>query len=308
MEAAEDRGRRFEEFHKLRKELELDPLRAALLPQLRALASGDEEKAEVERLARRPASLKAAVRGAFAYPLKGGGAALLLCGAVLAALCRALFLEPVLGVARHAMQFNVGTVVALVGGVAALIYFAAYFLDILTSTVTGSDELPEWPDVRRGGLAVDASRILNGVLVAYLPLWIGLGISVAKALSGVEPFAWIGGWGVFAATAAVALAAGSLYLPMAWLANGVSGNPLACLNPFFIVGSAWKVRGDYLLCTAACLGAAGVAALLEFGLRSLLPSRWLGVASIFVEFYGAALLLRILGLFYRLHRPRLGWD
>lgn len=306
-EAAAEPERRTEAFRRLRKALELDPLRRGLLPLLRTLASDDAERADVERLAARPATFRAAVPGAFAYPLRGGGAVLLLLGAAAAAVARALFVDPLLDVSASLFRFNVGTVVALLGLGAAVVYVAAWYLDIVTATVNGSDELPDWPDVQRGGFAVDAAKVTNAFLAAYLPLWAGLATALASVFTGRDPFAWIGGWRVFAALASASLVLGTLALPMGLLVNAATGQPLACFNPFFVARSAWRIRGDYLTAVGAGLGAAAAVALLEFVARGLLPSRGVGVAATALEFYGAAVLMRLAGLLHRTHRARLGF-
>lgn len=253
-EAAADPERRYEAFRRLRKALALDPLRRGLLPLLRTLASDDAERADVERLAARPATFRAAVPGAFAYPLRGGGAVLLLLGAAAAAVARALFVDPLLDVSASVFRFNVGTLAALFGLGAAIVSVAAWYLDIVTATVNGSDDLPDWRDVQRGGFAVDAAKVTNAFLAAYLPLWAGSATALASA----------------------SLVLGTLALPMGLLVNAATGQPLACFNPFFVARSAWRIRGDYLTAVGAGLGAAAAVALLEFVARGLLPSRGVG--------------------------------
>jgi hypothetical protein len=303
---AESLGRRAEAFLYYRRAIEADPARTFVVPYLRRVACSPEEKAEVEKLSARPASYRASLQDVFAYPLRGNGAGILAVGAVFFALILEFVGNPIGDLTSNVLNFNIMTVLAAVAFFCAVAYFGAFFVDVLRDSATGSDDLPEWPDPSRGGFFLDSSRITSGFLVAYLPLWIGFAVSLVKALSHAPPFDWIGGRAAFGWLAGAALLLGSLYLPMAVLANAIV-SPLACLNPFFVARATVAAPRDYLVCAGACLAVVGATAGLRVFLAPLLPGLVAGPATTLILFYGLAVTFRTLGLFYRANRGRLGW-
>jgi hypothetical protein len=304
--AAEDLGRRPEAFLHYRKALELDPSKSALVPRLQALAATDEERKAAESLAARPSTFAEAFKGAFAYPLRGGGAALLAIGAVIFSVARGLLGNPIAAVSVNIFNFGPMTVGMTLALFLVWAYVATYFVHVLQHTISGSDDLPEWPDAQGAAVFEDASKVTGALLVAYLPVWVGLAVSVVRVFTHHPPFGWIGGPVVFVAGVAVFGLAGSLYFPMAVLANAVLG-PMACFNPVLVARSAAAAPRDYLRCIGACVAVGAGALALEAVVAAGVPAFAAGAAATWVEFYGLAVLMRLLGLFHRVNRARLEW-
>lgn len=298
----EELDRRAEAYLYYRRAIEADPSRTFVVGYLRRLASTPEEKSEVEKLAARPADYRASLRDLFRYPLRGNGAGILVVGAACFAVVLEVFGNPLAGAASNPMMGVIGAV-ALITIIA---YFGAFFVDVLRDSATGSDDLPEWPDPSRGGFVADSSRVTTALLASYMPLWVGLAVSVGEAFSNAPPFGWIGGPGRFGALAGAALLLGSVYLPMAVLAN-VLVSPLACLNPLFVVRSMAAAPRDYLLCVGACVAVVAVTTALAWFVSPLLPGLVVGAATCLILFYGLAVTFRSMGLFYRVHTHALGW-
>jgi hypothetical protein len=315
-QAAEAAGRRLESYAAYFRATDLDPAKSFLIPRLRTLAPGPQEKGQVEKLAQRPTSFKASFGPAFAYPLRGRGLALLGLGALLVWGLRLLS-----GFGPYALF-----PAALAGA-----FLAMFYVDVLTGSAQGDPDLPEWADVLRLQSAVtDVLKLLVPILVSFFPIVLVLILSAAGIIDlspeadlpaaarnldadedepqpvpvpsfggGLLPVLLVGGvlWGLV----------GMLYLPAGVLCNVMFGNPFACVNVPFVLGSLKRAGRDYALCVAAyygvSLGAAGLEALMRlpglFRLGGLFP--------VFVEIYGGAVLMRVLGIFYVTNRAKLNW-
>jgi hypothetical protein len=161
---AEDTGRKAEAYLYFQKANRLDPEKRFLVARMRKLASTPEQQKEVEALARRPASFGKALDDVFAYPVRGSGIGILIVGAVF-----------FFGL-RVVAQFNIFPMISavLLGMVGA--YLAMFYVDVLNFTVTGSDDLPTWPDpARYREFLLDWSKIGVAYLVSFLPVILILG-------------------------------------------------------------------------------------------------------------------------------------
>jgi hypothetical protein len=318
-QAAEACGRRLEAFAAYFRAADLDPTQAFLIPKLRMLAPSPQEKDQVEKLAKRPASFKAAFASAFSYPLRGRGLAMILIGAAAVWILRIISQYSLYSAAPAAL---------------AAAFLSMFYVDILAASSTGDPDLPDWPDPTRfQTCASEIARLWVPVLVSFLPIVAGAVFVVAGFLEAPfedsvvpEPprveqpdeddpapppvpmpadppastgllFAGAVGWALI----------GLLYLPAGILCNVVFGNAFACLNVPFVIASLKGVRRDYALCVAAFYGVALLSGAIETALSVTGLFRLGGLAPSFLQIYGSAVLMRLLGLFYSVHRARLNW-
>ena len=136
------------------------------------------------------------ISDAFSYPLRGSGRIILVIGSLLS-----LFL-------------GLGTFAPLLGFVAfmlGMLYLLAYFCDIITTTVGGSEDPPDWPEISDlfSDILAPALRVLGALLVSFIPML------AVRALTGDSPAALPAVW--------AAMALGAFYFPMAVLNTLISG-------------------------------------------------------------------------------------
>jgi hypothetical protein len=188
---------------------------------------------------------------------------------------------------------------------AALGYVFAYVQNIIHSTASGDDRLPDLPAME--GLFSNFFRLAGTVLMSFGPA-----LAVAYfAIAQENP------------TAGIALIPtivfGCLYFPMAFLAVAIKDNVMAS-NPLVVVPSILRVPLEYIVAAILVAGVFGVRWLgdavsgemggkalrtesmsemfLLFGMRML----WA-----FFSVYLLTVTMRILGLLYLTKRERLGW-
>jgi hypothetical protein len=100
---------------------------------------------------------------------------------------------------------------------------------------------------------------------------------------------------------------GLVYLPMATLANVVMGSPFTCFNFPFIFRSIGAAPRNYLICLGCYFGISLLVGAVEFAVNVGGVIVLTGFAVGFLELYGMTMLMRLLGLFYRMNQARLGW-
>jgi hypothetical protein len=100
---------------------------------------------------------------------------------------------------------------------------------------------------------------------------------------------------------------GLVYLPMAKLANIVMGSPWTCLNFPFIFKSIGAAPRNYVICLGCYLGTALVVGAAEFAVQRMNLILFTGFVVALLELYGMTVLMRLLGLFYRMSQAKLGW-
>jgi hypothetical protein len=325
------------------KALNLDPSKAFLVSKLKALAVTPEQKEEVTKMSRRPASFEATLGDLFKYPVRGKGLPVLIIGAVF------------LWIARALMAHSFGTSGMTIGGF-ALAYMAMFYIDVCHTTVGGEDELPDWPDpLRINEFAFDVLKFVCATVAAFLPvvaivifLLTSLGSAsdrdempsvliappaarphpvqdadpddepahrapapapAAAPLPPPHPAAPSFPVSGILALAGIAIFGfvGLIYLPMAKLANVVMGSPWTCFNYPFIVHSIISAPRNYLICLACYFGTTIVLGIAEVAVTLANMILFTGIALAFLELYGMTVLMRLLGLFYRMNQAKLGW-
>ena len=100
---------------------------------------------------------------------------------------------------------------------------------------------------------------------------------------------------------------GMTYLPMAKLANVVMGSPFTCFNYPFVAHSIVATMKSYAVCLAMYFGIAIVVGMGELVVALANIMVFTGVGLAFLELYGMTVLMRLLGLFYRMNQAKLGW-
>ena len=335
---SEQLQRPLEAYTYFRKALTLDPSQAVLVSKLKTLAVTPEQKEEVTRISRRPTSFTASLNDIFKYPVKGKGLPILILGAIFLWIARALMKGGIgtsglviagLAAAYMAM-FYIDVCHTTVGGddelpewpdplrinefaadVAKFICATiAAFLPVIVILIfaAGSlfspadEELPTRlvPPVRHSGQnAVDDDGEPAHPAPAPAPAPLPPPPAPSSSLSTTLILC---GVGIF-----VFGLVGLTYLPMAKLANVVMGSPFTCFNYPFVVHSIVAAPRNYLICLAVYFGTSLIVGVAEavVGIADVIVFTGVGLA--FLELYGMTVLMRLLGLFYRMNQAKLGW-
>jgi hypothetical protein len=231
--------------------------------------------------------------GAFSYPLKGDGLILLGCGGFLFLLADgAAFL------ARHAPIYGIMALIFLT--IFIFGYSTRYFQYVITDTVSGKEELPDWPDMTdfSGEIRSPFFQFIGLVVVCFAPA-IGLTIYAGHAEEGGP---WLG-----VATVA-AMLIGAIYFPMAFAAVAMYDS-LGAVNPLLIVPSILKIPKEYAITIALFAAILTVRWVCVNVVPELLGIPYI-LPAILANFLGLYLLvveMRILGLMCRTRKGELGW-
>jgi hypothetical protein len=226
-----------------------------------------------------PMSFFRGLPSALLYPLRTNGLLLLVIGSVVFLILEFL--------SRYS-----GIISIIMTG-----YLFAYMQKIVAHSAQGEDELPDFPEF---------SEWWSDIILPFL-LFVGtFAASFAPALAVYFLLrGTLDETGQWFAVGAAGLA-GAVYFPMALMAVAVSDNFLA-LSPHIVVPSMFRVflpYGVMLLALAALVGVrVGAHFAMEFIPVPMLPAVVLG----FLSLYVLVVEMRILGLFFRAYRDRLGW-
>jgi hypothetical protein len=340
---SEQLKRPLEAYTYFHKALNLDPSKSFLVSRLKALAVTPEQKDQVTKISKRPASFEAALRDIFKYPVRGKGLPVLILGAIFLWIARALMAN---GIGTSGI-----TIAALAGA-----YMAMFYIDVCHTTVGGDDELPDWPDpLRINEFAVDVAKFVCATLAAFLPAIAIVILLVMSLSSGGDdtpsvliptpptmphatphaasdadddepapapsaspapapvppPPAPAPSFPLLAILALVGIVlfgfVGLLYLPMAKLVNVVMGSPWTCFNYPFVVHSILATPRNYVICLACYFGTTVVLGIAETVVTLANVIVFTGCGLAFLELYGMTVLMRLLGLFYRMNQAKLGW-
>lgn len=323
-----------EAYNYYRKVLTLDPSRRFLLPKLRVLATNDSQKEEIAKFSARPAFFIDTLGDFPLYPLRGKGLPLLLMGSIF------------LWVSRILMKGGGGISGISIAGVSAA-YMAMFYIDVCHMTISGDDQLPDWPDpLRLPAFLSHALQFFMPKLVVVLPaililLAFGTGgfskhadeqipdfqmeyrsraarptpaapedpKQVAPLPDPSPPPAPAGiPWGLVA----------PLIVAIAWIPIGLVYLPMATLSNV-VMGSPWTcfnvpfiVRSIFAAPKNYGICLAAYAGVFVVGAGAEFASAGLGIvptgfALAFLELYGMSILMRLLGLFYVTNQAKLGW-
>lgn len=239
---------------------------------------------------KRPKSIYAMLPGAFAYPVKGLGWAVIVAGAVCFWVLFSLLALPVFGCfGIFKLLLGIG-----IGG-----YLCAYMIKIIGSSAAGREEPPDWPDLT--GFWDDILRplllVVTTALFSFLPL-----------IARVVAFEWSAGDDVSCPRDGVywiCLVWGLLYLPMGLIAVALFDS-FTALNPLLVVRGILKTLPAYLVAAGIFLLCYVVSGWLQELISAAVPVVGSLIAGV-VALYFLMVEMHVLGLIYCTHAKRLGW-
>jgi hypothetical protein len=242
------------------------------------------------------------LKGAFGYPLRGGGFFVVIAGIIIVAMLKL----------SHVM-IKVGTLRMIGFGIVLLIcaggYLFTYLQSIVHSTVAEERDPPDLPGL--GNFLEDIFlpffRMLALTLFCFAPaLIIGLWMLIGKEPS-LTPFfmaAWI---------------LGLLYYPMAFLAVAVLDSAPAA-NPLVVIPAILKVPIEYLFAVTIVSAAGAIQTVGGWALARFFPESWTTPSMgelfamigsmLFLSFSSLYLLVvavHLLGLIYVTRKQKLAW-
>jgi hypothetical protein len=205
------------------------------------------------------------------YPLRGSGWIMITIGAVLSAVLTLGTIAPGFGI---------------VAWFAGLAYFTAFYFDIISSTVNGGDECPDWPDITdlMSDIVMPVVRCIGVWILSFLPLIIVIARMGDDESELRNPAAWAGfAWGAF-------------YFPMAIL-NVAVGNEMSAALPHRVLPDAIRAMPGYLW-LVALLTAVFVLSEIAVVYGAKVPFIG-GLLAAGISLYFMMMQARLAGLFYR---------
>jgi hypothetical protein len=246
-----------------------------------------------------PKSLPVALADSFIYPLRGMGWALILFGAI------------ALGGVSVFSRFFFGGGIVLMGTV---MYILAYFLQAVASSAGGSDDPPDWPDLRDAWNDILCPSLVFGIelLAAFVPLLV-INLLLYEATPGHQTISVVRGVltgfsNIDEPLASIlrfaALALGLVPLPMAIVAGALSDS-LSGLNPLRTFPAIFRIGLPYLPVLLLLTGtiAGGATAMVMVSHVAVFGGVLVTVATLYV----GMVMARILGLTYHRYAKRIGW-
>jgi hypothetical protein len=215
---------------------------------------------------------------ALLYPFKGSGWIMMVLGAVLAVLLNIASFAPILGCAVS--FYSAG-------------YFTAFYFEIITSTVNGEANCPDWPNVTNvwDDLLHPLLHLFGAILVSFLPLLICL-----YTLDKTSEHFHAALWG--------AAGFGCLYFPMAILGIVQFGNLCGTL-PHLVLPALWRCLPGYLLAVVTLILVLILSAVVQELAEKVAFLRWLLTSA--VSLYFLMVQARFIGLLYVKNEARIGW-
>lgn len=172
-------------------------------------------------------------------------------------------------------------------------YLSAYMIRVVSSSASGHEELPGWPEF---------TNLFDSVLVPFFLVTV---INLTAFLPAILF------WFFFRqddATSAITLLAlsilGLLYIPIGLLAVALY-NTVTALNPLFLIPTIFRVPREYL---TACVLFVAVAVLQAAGtyLAEFIPVAG-SLLGAFASLYLLTIGMRIVGLLFFANEERLNW-
>ena len=215
---------------------------------------------------------------ALSYPIRKSGWIMILVGAIFSVILDLLQFAPVIGIA--VAIFSAG-------------YFGAFYLDIISTTMTDRDEVPDWPSFSSfiDDIISPFIRLVGLVLISFLP---------ALALAFADQKA---PWFIPAIVGAVVY--GCFYFPMAILASQAFGSLGAAL-PHVVFPAVFRALPGYLLAVVALVVGFVVCGVAQAFTADVPYVGWFLTAA--VALYSLMFQGRLIGLIYRTKSDKLGWE
>lgn len=231
----------------------------------------------------KPSSFYACLPGAFVFPFRKHGWAIIVSGALVFTVADVVgrFAGVIFLGVRFGIWFLMGA------------YVVAYMVSIIAEAADGSDAPPDWPSVTDlwSDIAAPVLRVVGAVLVSFGPLLIYMAASDMDTLGDLT--SWL--------LAALAAA----YLPMGLIAVALYGS-IGAINPVTVIGGIVKTVPAYLVAVVVffavyALNVTVQAYLAQASPLALSPLTWA------VSLYLLMVETCILGRLYYTHAKRLGW-
>jgi hypothetical protein len=216
---------------------------------------------------------------ALTYPLRRSGWIMIVIGAIFSAILDVLKFAPLAGI---------------LVGIFSAGYFGAFYLDIVSTTMGGRDEVPDWPSFGNfwDDIVSPFIRLTGLAILSFGPVVAVVICADHKAL-----------WGPPALLAAMIF--GCLYFPMAVLATQAFGGLGAAL-PHIVLPAVCKALPGYLLVVGALVLVFAVCGFAqEFAAKVPFIGWFLASA---VALYGLMFQGRLIGLIYIDKQDKLGWE
>jgi len=222
----------------------------------------------------------AVLRDAVAYPLRKDGWAILIPGAILSVLLGIGSIAPLFGI--FAGLFGVGI-------------FAAYYFEVIETTMSGRESAPDWPSL--SNLSDDvwrpAFQIVGVYLISFFPGILFFSMTHEKPSHE---------------TGFIAIALdlfGSFYHPMACVALILHGSVFAALPHKVLPAIAHSLPGYLVPVVFLLFVKAGIGFLLQ--VVTPLPALFEIMSAALIGFFTLIIQARIAGLAGRRFRDKLGW-
>ena len=220
------------------------------------------------------------MRDAVAYPFRKDGWAIVIPGA---------FLSILLGIGAIAPLFGIFAILFGVG------FFAAYYFEVIETTISGKDSAPDWPGL--SNLSEDvwrpAFQIVGVYLISFFPgifsFWMGRDTQTVEA-------------GLI--TIALDLL-GSIYHPMACIAVIMNGSIFAALPHRVLPAIGRSLPGYLAPVLFLLLIKAGIRLIMEAS--TPLPALFEIMITAMIGFLTLIIQARIAGLAGRRFRDKIGW-
>jgi len=217
---------------------------------------------------------------ALSYPVRGNGLIMIILGAIFSVILHFLEFAP-LGLGIIASLTSMG-------------YFGAFYLDIIGSTMTNFDEVPDWPDISNfwNDILSPVFRIIGLCVISFGPL-------IALVCLADHETSW------YAPSLIATVVYACFYFPVATLASQAFGNLGAAL-PHIVIPGIFRILPGYLLAVIALVLGFVVCGVVEI---------WIGKVPYIGRFFTSAVALyglmfqgRLIGLIYRAKSDKLGWE
>lgn len=223
----------------------------------------------------------AVVRDAVAYPLRKDGWATIIPGAILAVL---------LGIGSVAPLFGVFSTLFGVG------FFAAYYFEVIETTMSGRDSAPDWPGL--SNMTEDVWRPALQIVGIYLISFFPEMLYSARTPETASPDTGF--------IAIVLDLLGSIYHPMACVALIMHGSFIAALPHKVLPAIARSLPGYLVPVGFLLLVKAGIGLIME--VVEPLPAIFAIIVAAMIAFFTLIIQARLAGLAGRRFRDRLDWD
>jgi hypothetical protein len=233
---------------------------------------------------------------AFAYPFKGNGLPLLICGTLFFGFLDFLR-HPTVRIPL--VLWAVQLLITVIGRG----YLFSYMRRIVQSSAQGDEEMPSWPEF--GDFWNDIispffqALITFGICFGPLQLILATAVIQYAFSQSVSPLVLLGILG------ATVWAAG--YFPMAMLAVAMADS-LSGLNPLLVIPSIFRVPTEYLVACCVLVGIVIVRIVSALVLSVVIPIAVVpALLDGFLSLYFLTVEMRLLGSLYHTNKDRLRW-